>query len=83
MGVGAAVEVAGDLIPSQGKGQRWELKAARLEIVGEDEADPSRGLINVASPLARALIGKTVDDEAVLKTSQATKTYTILKIEFV
>lgn len=55
----------------------------KVKIVGEDEADPSKGLINVASPLARALIGKTVDDEAVLKTSQITKTYYIQKIEYV
>ena len=58
-------------------------EVTRIKIVGEDEAEPSKGLINVASPLARALIGKSVDDEAVLKTSQITKTYYIQKIEFV
>jgi transcription elongation GreA/GreB family factor len=31
-------------------------------IVGEDEADPSRGTISYVSPLARALIGKQVGD---------------------
>jgi transcription elongation factor GreA len=58
-------------------------EVTRVKIVGEDEADPSKGLINIASPLARALIGKSIDDEAVLKTSQNTKTYYIQKIEFV
>ena len=33
-----------------------------FRIVGEDEADPSRGTISQASPLARALFGKSVGD---------------------
>ena len=33
-----------------------------FRIVGEDEADPPRGTISHASPLARALLGKTVGD---------------------
>jgi transcription elongation GreA/GreB family factor len=32
-------------------------------IVGEDEADPARGLISYISPVARALLGKGVGDE--------------------
>lgn len=31
-------------------------------IVGEDEADPTKGLLSHASPLARALLGKAVGD---------------------
>lgn len=31
-------------------------------IVGEDEADPTQGLLSHASPLARALLGKAVGD---------------------
>jgi transcription elongation GreA/GreB family factor len=31
-------------------------------IVGEDEADPANGTVSHASPLARALLGKTVGD---------------------
>ena len=33
------------------------------QIVGEDEADPARGLLNWASPLATALLGGQVGDE--------------------
>ena len=33
-------------------------------IVGEDEADPAQGLITPQAPLARALIGLRVDEEA-------------------
>ena len=35
-------------------------------IVGEDEADPAAGSISYISPLARALMGKTVGDTAVV-----------------
>jgi transcription elongation GreA/GreB family factor len=35
-------------------------------IVGEDEADPARGSISHASPLARALFGKGIGDTATL-----------------
>jgi len=33
-----------------------------FRIVGEDEADPTRGTISHASPAARALFGKAVGD---------------------
>jgi transcription elongation GreA/GreB family factor len=33
-----------------------------FRIVGEDEADPARGSVSYVSPLARALLGKTVGD---------------------
>ncbi len=58
-------------------------EVTRVKIVGEDEADPNRGMINLASPMAKAMIGKSVDDEVKVKTSQVQKTYYILKIEFV
>jgi transcription elongation GreA/GreB family factor len=35
-----------------------------FRIVGEDEADPARGSVSYVSPLARALLGKRVGDEA-------------------
>jgi transcription elongation GreA/GreB family factor len=35
-----------------------------FRIVGEDEADPARGLVSWAAPLGRALTGKGVGDEA-------------------
>ena len=37
-------------------------RIVNYRIVGEDEADPSRGTISHVSPLARALIGKQVGD---------------------
>lgn len=35
-----------------------------FRIVGEDEADPAKGSVSYVSPLARALLGKEVGDEA-------------------
>ena len=35
-----------------------------FRIVGEDEADPAQGAVSYVSPLARALMGKAVGDEA-------------------
>lgn len=35
-------------------------------VVGEDEADPAQGRISYVSPLARRLIGRSVDDEVEL-----------------
>jgi transcription elongation GreA/GreB family factor len=42
-----------------GRSQTWK-------IVGEDEADPAKGSVSHVSPLAVALIGKRVGDEAVV-----------------
>ncbi|WP_417582613.1 transcription elongation factor GreA [Pelagibacterium sp.] len=41
-------------------------RSQTYRIVGEDEADPKSGSISYVSPLARALMGKSVDDIAVL-----------------
>jgi len=51
------------------------------QIVGPDESDIPSGKISIASPLGKALIGKEVDDEVIVKTPGGTKRYTLLKIE--
>lgn len=43
-------------------------KVERFRLVGPDEADGSRGEISIDAPLARALLGKRVDDEAWVRT---------------
>jgi transcription elongation GreA/GreB family factor len=40
-------------------------------LVGEDEADPARGLISWISPIAQALIGTSVGDEMALPSQRA------------
>lgn len=53
------------------------------QIVGEPEADIERGLLNIRSPLARALIGKDVGDTAEVRTPGGEKSYEILSIRYV
>jgi transcription elongation GreA/GreB family factor len=57
--------------------RRDDGRTQRFRIVGEDEAEPSRGTLSHVSPLARALFGKTVGDVA----NVAGGTAEILKIE--
>ena len=42
-----------------------------FRIVGEDEADPAKGTISHASPLARALFGKTIGDVVAIAGGEA------------
>jgi transcription elongation GreA/GreB family factor len=46
--------------------ERDDGRRQTFRIVGEDEADPARGSISYVSPLARALLGKTVGDTVVV-----------------
>lgn len=52
------------------------------QIVGEPEADIERGLLNINSPLARALIGKEEGDSVEVRTPGGEKSYEILSIEY-
>jgi transcription elongation factor GreA len=52
------------------------------QIVGEPEADIERGLLNIKSPLARALIGKDEGDSIEVRTPGGEKNYEILSIEY-
>ena len=51
-------------------------------IVGEDEIDIPRGFISWQSPVAKALLGKKVDDEAIIKKPTGEESITILSIHF-
>ena len=52
------------------------------QIVGEYEADIERGLLNIKSPLARALIGKDEGDSVEVRTPGGEKSYEILSIQY-
>ncbi|MER2492301.1 transcription elongation factor GreA [Catenovulum sediminis] len=52
-------------------------------IVGDDEADIKKNLISVNSPIARAMIGKEVDDAFTLKTPANEVEYEIIKVEYI
>ncbi|MGL5031392.1 MAG: transcription elongation factor GreA [Aeromonas sp.] len=51
-------------------------------IVGDDEADIKQNLISVNSPIARALIGKEVDDVAIVKTPAGDVEYDVLNVAY-
>ncbi|MDO5647690.1 transcription elongation factor GreA [Paracoccus sp. (in: a-proteobacteria)] len=52
------------------------------QIVGEAEADIERGLLNLRSPLARALIGKDEGDSVEVTTPGGIRSYEILAIRY-
>ena len=54
----------------------------KYQIVGEMEGDVKKGKISVTSPLARAMIGKTVGDSVEVNTPGGGKSYEILKVSF-
>ena len=51
-------------------------------IVGEDEIDIPRGHISWKSPVAKALLGKKVDEEAIIKKPAGEESVTILSLRF-
>jgi transcription elongation factor GreA len=57
-------------------------KEFRYWIVGSDEADPSRGMISVLSPLARGLIGKNVGDRVTAQLPNGRRTFDVLEANF-
>ncbi len=52
------------------------------QIVGQDEADVKRGRLAITSPLARALIGKSVGDSVEVNTPKGEKAYEITRVRF-
>ena len=53
------------------------------QIVGEPEADLEKGLLNIKSPIARALIGKEEGDSIEVRTPGGEKSYEVLNIKYV
>ncbi|MGC6484658.1 MAG: transcription elongation factor GreA [Candidatus Puniceispirillales bacterium] len=53
---------------------------SRYTIVGPYEADLSRGLISTSSPIAKALIGKSVGDSVEVRTPGGIKSYEVISI---
>jgi transcription elongation factor GreA len=56
-------------------------KETLYEIVGPYEADLNSGLISIASPIAKALIGKELGSSVEVSTPRGKKNYEILSIE--
>ena len=53
------------------------------QIVGEDEADIKLGLVNIGSPIARALIGKEQGDTAEVQAPGGVKHYEVVAVSYV
>ncbi|WP_461306801.1 transcription elongation factor GreA [Albidovulum sp.] len=53
------------------------------QIVGEAEADIEKGLLNIRSPLARALIGKEEGDSIEVRAPGGEKNYEIIAVRYV
>ena len=53
------------------------------QIVGPQEADIDKGLLNIQSPIARALIGKEEGDSVEVRTPGGEKSYEVLDVKFV
>ena len=59
-----------------------EGKETRYRIVGPDEFDVSRGWISMNSPLARAILGKRLDDEVRVQTPAGERDFLIAGIAY-
>lgn len=53
-----------------------------VRIVGPDEIDPKRQHISIDSPMARALLGKTLDDEVIVQAPAGERCYWIVTIRY-
>jgi transcription elongation factor GreA len=53
------------------------------QIVGADEADLKQGLINISSPIARALIGKSEGETAEVVAPGGIKRYEIMAVKYI
>ena len=71
IGFGAVVVIVGE----DGVEKKWW-------IIGEDEADPSAGIISWLSPLGRALMKKKIGDNVEVETPRGQIEYQILKITY-
>lgn len=57
-------------------------KSVTYQIVGEDESDASRGKISWKSPMAKALLGKSEGDEALIRKPSGEEAMQIEKVRY-
>ncbi len=51
-------------------------------LVGEDESDVTGGKISITAPIARAMLGKHVGDDVLVKLPKGDREYEVIKIEY-
>lgn len=54
----------------------------KYTLVGEDESDAATGKLSIASPIARALLGKAVDDVVTVEVPKGTREFEVRDIRF-
>lgn len=59
-----------------------EGKSSRYRLVGADEIDVAKGYISPDSPLGRALLGKELDDEVLVRRPKGTAIFEITAIDY-
>ncbi len=64
-----------ELESSQGETERYRL-------VGADEIDLTKGWISIDSPVAKALLGKELDDEVVVRVPAGEKIYDVVAVQY-
>jgi len=55
---------------------------SQYRIVGPDEFDPSKNMISMDSPMARALMKKTEGDEVIVKRPKGDAVFTIVRVQY-
>ena len=55
----------------------------KYQIVGEDEVNIENGMISYKAPIARAIIGKSINDVVDFESVQGQEVYKIHKIEYI
>ena len=55
----------------------------KYQIVGEDEVDVENGMISYKAPIARAIIGKSINDVIEFESALGQEVYKIHKIEYI
>ena len=58
-------------------------ESVTYKIVGEDEADIKCGLVSYSSPVARAIIGRVIDETVVVKAPRGETEYEIIDVQYV
>ncbi|MEO6013864.1 MAG: transcription elongation factor GreA [Devosia sp.] len=58
-------------------------KEQKYQIVGDAEADASKGRISISSPIARAMIGKSKGDSFEVAAPGGSRNYEILELKYV
>jgi transcription elongation factor GreB len=54
----------------------------KFRIVGPDEIYDNKGVISIDSPMARALLSKSVDDEVEVRTQQGSSVWCVVDISY-